>query len=168
VPDAARREELWRKMAAARVEQGVPPYITDEATLDKIADLLVVTLGRGERARSAHGRPAGAAVPRGMASQPPGWEPSSWRRAGRRAYAQGRDWPEAGVSVTGSFLVRGWLRVRHGRPGWLAVRVILAALVVLVAQVVVPGDPAVPALGVGAVTWLVLAGRLDLAPRSRR
>ena len=31
-----------------------------------------------------------------------------------------------------------------------------------------PGDPAVPALGVGAVTWLLLTGRLDLAPCARR
>jgi hypothetical protein len=31
-----------------------------------------------------------------------------------------------------------------------------------------PGDPAVPALGVGAVTWLLLTGRLDLPPCARR
>jgi hypothetical protein len=31
-----------------------------------------------------------------------------------------------------------------------------------------PGDPALPALGAGAVTWLLLTGRLDLAPCARR
>lgn len=45
-----------------------------------------------------------------------------------------------------------------------------AAVVAAVGVVAVaaPGDPAVPALGVGAVTWLVLTGRLDLAPGARR
>jgi hypothetical protein len=63
---------------------------------------------------------------------------------------------------------RGWTRVRHGRPVVLATRVLLAAATVAVAQVAAPGDPAVPALGVGAATWLVLTGRLDIAPGSRR
>lgn len=170
MPDAARREELWRKMAAARVEQGLPPYITDEATLDKIADLLVVTLGRGDGARSAHGRPVGAAAPRERAGRPPVFEPSSWRRESRRQYAAERE--RAGAApervVAGWWLMRGWLRLRYGRPGWLAARVVLAALVVLVAQVAAPGDPAVWALGAGAVTWLVRTGRWDLAPPARR
>jgi hypothetical protein len=63
---------------------------------------------------------------------------------------------------------RGWARVRYGRPAWLAGRVVLAGAVVWVAEVAAPGDPAVPALGVGAATWLVLTGRLDLAPGRRR
>jgi hypothetical protein len=41
-------------------------------------------------------------------------------------------------------------------------------LVVVIAQAAVPGDPAVWALGTGAVTWLVWSGRFDLAPRARR
>jgi hypothetical protein len=63
-------------------------------------------------------------------------------------------------------LRRAWLRVRHGRPGWLALRVGVAAVVPLVAQAAAPGDPAVLALTVGAVTWLVLTARLDLASRA--
>jgi hypothetical protein len=59
-------------------------------------------------------------------------------------------------------------QVRYGRPVVLGARVVAAAGLVAVAQVVAPGDPAVPALGVGAVTWLVLTGRLDLAPGRRR
>jgi hypothetical protein len=46
VPDAARREELRREVAASRAAQGLPPVITDEATLEKIAELLAVVLGR--------------------------------------------------------------------------------------------------------------------------
>jgi hypothetical protein len=64
VPDAARREELRRRVTASRVAQGLPPYITDAAVLDRIADLLVVTLGRSDRKRRAHPRPLSAADPR--------------------------------------------------------------------------------------------------------
>jgi len=45
-PDAARREELRREVAESRRRQGLPPYITDEATLDRVATLLAVTLNR--------------------------------------------------------------------------------------------------------------------------
>ena len=58
--------------------------------------------------------------------------------------------------------------MRHGRPGWLMARMVLAAVVPLVAQLAAPGDPAVPALAVGALTWLVLTARFDLAPRAHR
>jgi hypothetical protein len=167
-PDAARREELWRKMSAARVAQGLPPYITDEAVLDKIADLLVGTLGRGEAAKH-YPRPAGAAGPGLERARQPAREPSSWRREGRRAYARDRlEQQAAAMAVPGSALMRGWLRVRHGRPWVLAARLVLAVLVVVIAQAAVPGDPAVWALGTGAVTWLVRSGRFDLAPRARR
>jgi len=54
------------------------------------------------------------------------------------------------------------------RPWWLAARILIAALIVVTAQVVAPGDAAVWALGTGAVTWLVRTGRWDLAPRARR
>lgn len=89
-------------------------------------------------------------------------------RESRRQYAAGRAGAAGPGRAAGSWPVRGWLRVRHGRPWWLAGRVLLAALVVAVAQVVAPGDPAVWALGVGAVTWLVRTGRWDLAPRAQR
>jgi hypothetical protein len=62
VPDEARRAELRAKVAASRAAQGLPPYVTDEATLAKIADLLVVMLGRGDGA-GKHPRSAGAAWP---------------------------------------------------------------------------------------------------------
>jgi len=122
-------------MSAARVAQGLPPYITDEAALDKIADLLLVTMGADQAAVARDARPDAEA----RAGQAAGAAPGSW-----------------------------WLRVRYGRPGWLAARVVIAGLVVWVAQLAAPGDPAVWALGVGALTWLVVTGRWDLAPRARR
>jgi hypothetical protein len=142
-PDAERREELWRNMSAARVAQGLPPYITDEAVLDKIADLLVGTLGRGEAAKH-YPRSAGAAGPGLHRAREAAFEPSSWRREGRPAYARER------LAAGGSYggvgvppLMRGWLRVRYGRPRVLAARLMLAVLVVVIAQAAVPGDPAV-------------------------
>jgi hypothetical protein len=87
VPDEARREELRRRVTASRAAQGLPPYITDPAVLDRIADLLMVTLGCSDRRRRAHPRPLSAAGPR----QQPGrsgleYEPSHWRRETRRRF----------------------------------------------------------------------------------
>lgn len=45
---------------------------------------------------------------------------------------------------------------------------ILAAVVPLIAQFAAPGNPAAPALVVGASTRLVLTARFDLVPRVRR
>lgn len=58
--------------------------------------------------------------------------------------------------------------MRHGRPGWLAGRVVLAVVVALVARGAAPGSPAVPALAVGALTWAVLTARFDLMPLPHR
>jgi hypothetical protein len=56
-------------------------------------------------------------------------------------------------------------RIRRGRPGRLALR-ILAAVVVAAAAVAAAGPhPAAPALVTGVATWLVLTARRDLAPR---
>ena len=152
-PDPARLAELRRKVAASRAEQGLPPYITDEATLDKIVDLLVVMQQR-EASTRPHPRQA----------EPPALERDSQRPVAER----GRAGAGRPVPVAGSRLASGWARVRYGRPWWLAGRVVLAAVVVLVAEVAAAGDPAVWALGTGAVTWLARTGRFDLAPRPRR
>ncbi len=55
-------------------------------------------------------------------------------------------------------------RIRHGRPIRLLVRVAIAALVSAGVAIVAGTQPAAPALIVGAVTWLLLTGRHDLAP----
>jgi hypothetical protein len=55
-------------------------------------------------------------------------------------------------------------RIRHGRPGRLALRILAAAALVLL--VLHSGAPAPPVTGllVGIATWLILTSRGDLAP----
>ncbi len=55
-------------------------------------------------------------------------------------------------------------RVRGGRPGRLALRVGLAAVVATGGVLAAGGGPAGPALAVGAATWLALTVRQDLGP----
>jgi hypothetical protein len=59
--------------------------------------------------------------------------------------------------------IMGWAgRVRDGRPGRLALRVLAAAAFSGLVIVVAGWRPATPALIVGAVTWLVRTGRNDV------
>jgi hypothetical protein len=65
----------------------------------------------------------------------------------------------------------GWLsrmrplsRIRRGRPARLALRFLIAAAVGAIAVAAVGAQPATPALITGAVTWLLLTARHDLAP----
>lgn len=65
----------------------------------------------------------------------------------------------------------GWLsrmrllsRIRRGRPARLALRFLIAAAVAAIAVAAVGAQPATPALITGAVTWLLLTARHDLAP----
>ena len=55
-------------------------------------------------------------------------------------------------------------RIRRGRPGPLALRVLIAAALSAVAVAVAGSQPATPALITGALTWLLLTVRHDLAP----
>jgi hypothetical protein len=55
-------------------------------------------------------------------------------------------------------------RIRRGRPARLALRVLIAAALSAVAVAVTGSQPATPALITGALTWLLLTGRHDLAP----
>ena len=55
-------------------------------------------------------------------------------------------------------------RIRRGRPGRLALRVLIAAALSAVAVAVAGSQPATPALITGALTWLLLTARHDLAP----
>jgi hypothetical protein len=171
VPDAGRRAELRARVAASRRAQGLPPFITDPATLAKIADLMVAMEPSADARTRREPRPAGAAW-RPAAGAPPA-RVSSWRSAGRRRFMRDYEAAEARavaavVAAGPSWWRCGWARVRYGRPAWLAARVILAGAVIAIAELAAPGDPAIPALGVGAATWLLLTGRLDLAPRLRR
>ena len=55
-------------------------------------------------------------------------------------------------------------RVRHGRPGRLAVRSLAAASAALLAATVIGGTPSAPAVVVGCALWWALTARGDLAP----
>jgi hypothetical protein len=64
----------------------------------------------------------------------------------------------------------GWLsrvrllsRIRRGRPARLALRFLIAAAVAAIAVAADGAQPATPALITGAVTWLLLTARHDLA-----
>ncbi len=57
-------------------------------------------------------------------------------------------------------------RVQRGRPVLLALRLAVVAAVCVTAVAVIGLAPAAPALITGALTWLVLTARHDLAPPS--
>jgi len=54
--------------------------------------------------------------------------------------------------------------VRRGRPARLALRIAAAAVVSIAVALVAGLRPATPALITGALTWLALTARHDLAP----
>jgi hypothetical protein len=55
-------------------------------------------------------------------------------------------------------------RVRRGRPALLALRVAIAAAITAAAFAVVGAQPAAGGVAAGALTWLLLTARHDLAP----
>ena len=81
------------------------------------------------------------------------------RPAGHPRPGQRRRWQRAYASPA-----RLLARVRQGRPALLALRLAAVAAVSVTAVAVAGRAPATPALIVGAVTWLMLTARHDLAP----
>jgi DnaJ domain len=136
----------WRRVAAAthpdRADGGDPARFAAAAAAYTV---LRTRSGRGEAladlaAHPGRGGPgaAGGGIPR------PG--PHGWRARAR----------------PGALLAR----VRRGRPAVLALRLAAAAAVAAGAVIVAGWAPATPAVITGAVTWLVLTARRDLAPPS--
>jgi hypothetical protein len=93
-------------------------------------------------------------------------------QAGRReALISGSE--PAGGRVPGGPVPRGnWLasraanagwRIRHGRPARLALRLLAAAAAVTLAVVAIGWQPASAGILTGALTWLLVTGRADLA-----
>lgn len=175
----------WRRIAAAthpdRADGGDPARFAAAAAAytalrtrygrgEALADLADVASrpgrpgrpGRGERGergeRGQPGRPpAQAARPgRGQPGRPPGGpappEPAAAGPSGATRWAATRP----GVRLLS--------RIRRGRLGRLALRVLIAAAVSAGAAAVAGTQPATPALIVGAITWLVITARNDLAP----
>jgi hypothetical protein len=69
-----------------------------------------------------------------------------------------------GRAPSGAVTGRLWSRVRRGRPVRLALRVAVVAAASLGCALAAGSRPATPALITGALTWLVLTARHDLAP----
>src|ERR1017187_6760038 len=55
-------------------------------------------------------------------------------------------------------------RIRHGRPGRLALRILAAAVLALLVLHSGAGTPPIAGLLTGVATWLILTSRGDLAP----
>jgi DnaJ domain len=131
----------WRRVAAAthpdRTDGGDPPAF---ATAAAAYTVLRTPAGRREVLADL------------LAVQPPGPVP---------ARPAGGSWSRlAGLPPRVLLLA---IRIRRGRPAMLALRV-LAAIATSVTAIAAAGwQPATPAVIAGALTWLILTGRGDLA-----
>jgi len=134
----------WRRVAAAthpdRDDGGDPDRFAEAAAAWTV---LRTASGRGEAWADLTGPRPGRVTPGPL--PPPGATP---------------DPPGTSRSRPGGPLAR----IRYGRPLRLALRVAIAAAVSALSFVVVGGQPAAAGLTVGAVTWLLLTARHDLAP----
>lgn len=132
----------WRRIAAAthpdRSDRGDPAAFAAAAAA---YTTLRTRSGRGEVLADL---PAGRAGPSGRAS-------GHSRSAGRPASAA------VGLAA----------RIRGGRPGRLALRLLAVAAITAVTWAAIGLQPACPALITGTLTWLVRTGRRDLAPAPR-
>jgi curved DNA-binding protein CbpA len=152
----------WRRVAAAthpdRADGGDPERFAEAAAA---YTELRTTFGRGEAIadagqrrdrRQGRARPGGATtsadkeltLAAGAGGGSSVLPRSSWRAPG-------------GVARLAS-------RVRRGRPGRLALRLLAVAAASAAAVAAAGSQPAVPALITGALTWLLLTARRDLAP----
>lgn len=83
----------------------------------------------------------------------------------RSARATARpSWPQPGAAAGPLAARQLTARIRRGRPWRLALRLLAAAAASAAAIAVTGSQPATPALITGAITWLVLTARHDLAP----
>ena len=149
----------WRRIAAAthpdRPDGGDPERF---AAASAAYTALRTRSGRGEVLADL-ARPGGP-----VAISPPRKAPTARRAAAApealvaRATAPGDRPPGHGP------LTRAATRVRHGRPAVLTVRLLIVVTVGIGSAALVGSAPATPALITGAVTWLLLTARGDLAP----
>jgi hypothetical protein len=149
----------WRRVAAAthpdradggdaaRFAAAAAAYTMLRTNFGRAEALADLALPSGPRwLPRARGRPRGGAPGR-----------RRWRPA-----ATGERWrwrPAAGLTAG-----HWWSRVRRGRPARLALRFAATAAVIAAVAVVAGSGPATPALITGALTWLALTARHDLAP----
>ncbi|MGH3067616.1 MAG: hypothetical protein ACRDMI_03410 [Streptosporangiaceae bacterium] len=155
----------WRRIATAthpdRADGGDPGRFAVAASAYTV---LRTRSGRGEAladlaAPSPAPRPPWRPVPRPRRTDaPPRTDPPPRTEAPARTDALPATWrvrPGAARLLS---------RIRRGRPARLALRVLIAAALSAVAVAVAGSQPATPALITGALTWLLLTVRHDLAP----
>ncbi len=168
----------WRRIAAAthpdRDDGGDPARFAEAAAA---YTALRTPFGRGEafadlagarsRRRYRQRPPFPRWAPRARRErQPrPGTKPHPGHPVGKahlgskpRGGSQGRRWIGPRLAFG-----RFWSRVRRGRPGRLALRIVAAGTVSAGSVLVDGAHPATPALITGALTWLALTARHDLA-----
>ena len=162
----------WRRIAAAthpdRADGGDPARFAAAAAAYSV---LRTATGRGETLADLAG--ADRRVRQGRPARPswmrpdwarPDWARPDWARLDWARLDWARlDWAsrERGARA-GRVAAAAW-RLRHGRPGRLALRVAVAAAVNAGAVAAAGARPAVPAVITGTLTWLALTGRHDLA-----
>jgi hypothetical protein len=162
----------WRRLAAAthpdRADGGDPARFAEAAAA---YTALRTRSGRGEALADASAGPARRRGPAwGRATAGPA-------RAARLAGAGATAGPARWIRLAGALRVKNGTsrlrpgaailivtRIQHGRPGRLALRVLATGAASAVAVAVAGSRPAGPALVTGAVTWLLLTARRDLAP----
>jgi curved DNA-binding protein CbpA len=154
----------WRRVAAATHPDR--PDGGDPATFAAAAAAyteLRTRFGRGEAMADAQPGRRAARFRRWRAAAGAAGGGGMHARAGRRQALDGS--ARAGSSRRlPAAAARLAARVRRGRPARLGLRVLAAAAAGAAAWAVAGSEPAGPALITGAVTWLVLTARQDLAP----
>lgn len=132
----------WRRIASAthpdREDGGDPERFAGAAAAYTVVR---TPFGRGEALADLTAHPPGTG--------PGGRRPVVARELGQRLAA----------------ITRLPARIRRGRPGRLALRILAATAVAAAAVAAAGPHPAAPALVTGVATWLVLTARRDLAPR---
>ncbi len=153
---------------ALRTPSGRGEALADQADQARGAHPVRAVPRTGREHRPVPGRP-GLAAP--APDTPPGG-PGPSRRAGAAGLPgtrlPGTRLPVARLPVARlpgtAKLATLARRVRRGRPGLLAFRVLIVAAVAAGSAAVAGWQPATPALITGAVTWLLCTARHDLAP----
>ena len=150
----------WRRIATAthpdRADGGDPGRFAVAAAAYTV---LRTRSGRGEALADLASPSPAPGRPRAPASRPrPRPDPPGRPDGATRPGALRTTWPG---HLSAARLLS---RVRRGRPARLALRVLIAAALSAVAVAVAGSEPATPALITGALTWLLLTGRHDLAP----
>jgi hypothetical protein len=155
----------WRRIATAthpdRADGGDPGRFAVAAAAYTV---LRTRSGRGEALADLASPSPAPGRPRPPASRSRPLDTPGWPDGPARPEGVGR--PEAlRVTSPGRMgAARLLFRVRRGRPARLALRVLIAAALSAVAVAVAGSQPATPALITGALTWLLLTARHDLAP----